>query len=99
MAVYMAANETAALTMASADHAMPADCLMMVQADSSEDTDHHGDGKSGRNCVSCQLCMFLAVLETQTTKTLSYKPLHATIPRADRFASAELVRAAKPPIS
>ena len=99
MAVYMAASETAAVLMVSGDHAMPADCPMMVQADTSDKGTDHGHGKSDRSCQSCQLCMSLAVLQTQTTQSLSYKPLTAAIPRADRFASADIARAAKPPIS
>ncbi|MBC7918966.1 MAG: hypothetical protein H7Y28_14270 [Rhodoferax sp.] len=99
MAVYMAASETTAIAMAAEDQAMPADCPMTVKADSSEDGAGHGNSKGERSCQSCQLCMSLAALETQPIKSLSYKPLTAAIPRADRFASADLVRAAKPPIS
>lgn len=99
MAVYMAASETAAMAMAAADHAMPSDCPMMMQADSSDTNTDQSDSKSHHGCQSCQLCMSLAMLGTQAPKTVSHKPLTAAIPRADRFVSADLVRAVKPPIS
>ncbi|MBC7918502.1 MAG: hypothetical protein H7Y28_11915 [Rhodoferax sp.] len=99
MSVYMAASETTATAMAAKDQAMPADCPMMLQADSSDTSADQGGNKSHQSCQSCQLCMSLASMGTEVIKTLPHTPLPAAIPRADRFASADLVRAAKPPIS
>lgn len=99
MAVYMAASETTTMAMVAADQGMPADCPMMMQASSSDKSADQGGNKSHRGCQSCQLCMSLAAFETQATRTLPHMPITAEIPRADRFANADLVRAVKPPIS
>lgn len=101
MAVHMAASESAAQAMAlGSEHAaMPDDCPMLIKAGASDKGAQHGDGKVQRGCQSCQLCMSLAAPQAPAVKALSCGPLAALAARADRFASADLPRAAKPPIS
>lgn len=104
MAVHMAAS-------ASAAQAMPSDCPMMIQTGASAsdagakhlgDSSDKGDyGKSPGNslsCQSCQLCMSLATPDTPAIQPLAGGPRATTAARAERFASADLPRATKPPI-
>jgi hypothetical protein len=99
MAVYMAASEAASVAMRTADHGMPADCPMLMNVDTSNKSSGHRDNKSHAGCQACQLCMSLSASETHTLKIRPHKPVTAAVPRADRFVSAELLRAVKPPIS
>lgn len=99
MAVHMAASASASQAMGSGHGAMPADCPMMIKAESSEKGSHDGGNKSARGCQSCQLCMALTVPEILAINVMSCEPVSAAIPCADRFISADLVRAVKPPIS
>jgi hypothetical protein len=94
MAVSMAVAMAASPALASGAHhaAMPADCPMLLTKDG-------GDGKTERSCQTCQLCMSLAAAEAPAAKAAAHQQLAATTPSADRFSSADLARAAKPPIS
>jgi hypothetical protein len=82
---------------------MPADCPMVakVAATSEKSTDHSTYGDSGHrlNCQTCQLCMFFAMPVTPTVPIVAPQPSTANTLLVDRFASADLARLAKPPIS
>ncbi len=79
--------------------AMPADCPMMMQA-GSPDQASTDDGEAATPADrTCQLCMSLAAPETATVQAVSPAPQTVAVQPADRFASADLPRAAKPPIS
>lgn len=92
MAVQMAASQVSA-------SAMPADCPMLVQATTSDTGQPQEQGKSLAHCQSCQLCMTLAALPTMAVLAATTRPQAPAAPQADRFASADLLRTAKPPIS
>jgi hypothetical protein len=94
MAVYMAG--------ASVQSAMPDDCPMKMGASSTEqrlderatDSGH----KSDRSCQACQLCMAFAAQETPVLTTPASEAVSHAVPLADRFASVDPARLAKPPI-
>lgn len=105
MAVEMASNglatsQTTAHITTNAEHGMPADCpMVMAHADAAAGDPASPTGDDNRvGCHACQLCMSLLALEVPSRQALSRQahPLHAT--HADRFASADLARVAKPPI-
>lgn len=93
MAVHMAANEVAVAAGEPAA-AMPADCPMHLTpaGDSTE-------AQAERGCQSCQLCMSLSPATLPLLKASGLRPLADASPPADRYASAELARLVKPPIS
>ncbi len=95
MAVHMAANEMA---VAAGEHAqaMPADCPMHLTA---ADDNNQGEAQAERGCQSCQLCMSLSPAVTPVLKAPGLRPQATASPQADRYASAELARLVKPPIS
>ncbi|OYT93708.1 MAG: hypothetical protein CFE43_03045 [Burkholderiales bacterium PBB3] len=90
MAVYMATGAV--------HSSMPDDCPMKIGALDSEKNAGHPDAKSDRSCQVCQLCMPLAAQDMPTLKIPAIQAAHDPIPRADRFASVDLARLAKPPI-
>lgn len=93
MAVHMAGNEVAAAA-GVALAAMPADCPMHMTA-AEDNTEHQAE----RGCQSCQLCMSLSPATLPLLKAPGLRPLAAASPPADRYASADLARLVKPPIS
>lgn len=99
MAVYMAASEAAAVAMVSEAQAMPADCPMLMQADNAEPGADQGDSKGHHGCHSCQLCMSLVAQATEVQTAVIAEPFATATARTDRFVSADLLRAVKPPIS
>lgn len=90
MAVYMASG--------AAVSAMPDDCPMKLQAADADKDATHADQKSDRTCQACQLCMSWASQTTPVLKAPATETLSHTLPPADRFASVDLPRLAKPPI-
>lgn len=107
MADHMAANSGAASQHATTG-AMPADCPMMLQMavkagamqDPATDDDSAAPTTSSeRTCQSCQLCMSLAAPETTAVQAASPAPQTLAVHSAYRFASADLPRSIKPPIS
>jgi|GEM_PF-2860977 len=78
---------------------MPEDCPMMAKANSdSDDSSADGEGKAqGRHQV-CQLCMSLIATQDPSIKSFPLLPQPHSFLRAERFASAELLRLTKPPI-
>lgn len=97
MAVQMAISAPTSQSTGSGHGSMPDDCPMVLKAASTESGAHHGEG--GRGCQACQLCMSLATFAIPGIPTISAKPICAPAVRADRFSSADLTRASKPPIS
>ena len=92
MAVQMASSQLGV-------SAMPADCPMLAQAGTSDTRQAHAPGKSLTHCQSCQLCMTLAALPPLSEPAVAPRPQAPLAQHTDRFASADLLRAAKPPIS
>lgn len=91
MGVYMATSAVLST--------MPDDCPMKIAASNDNDTTallHH---KGDRGCQSCQLCMAVTAQSTAvlaaTLESITWHP----VPCADRFASVDPSRLAKPPIS
>lgn len=93
MAVHMAAGEVAVVAGEPAA-AMLADCPMHMTA-----ADNSTEPQADRGCQSCQLCMSLSPATLPLIKAPGLRPLVAASPHADRYASAELARLVKPPIS
>lgn len=94
MAVHMAANEVA---VAAGEPAavMPADCPMHLTAAGDSTEDHAAE----RGCQSCQLCMSLSPAAWPVLKAPGLRPLANASLHADCYASADLARLVKPPIS
>jgi hypothetical protein len=93
MAVHMAANEVAAAT-SEAAAGMPADCPMDMTA-----AEDNTEPQTERGCQSCQLCMSLSPAPLPLLKAPGLRPPAKSSPLADRYASAELARLVKPPIT
>lgn len=106
MAEHMAASNSGAAPQ-HAMGAMPADCPMMMVAAQQMDAADGGDGSDSApqhpakhtTCQACQLCMSLATQDTPVLQTTGPAPQAVAVHPADRFASADLPRSIKPPIS
>ena len=90
MAVYMATGAVIS--------AMPDDCPMKIQAASTDKESSHLSQKSDRTGQACQLCMSWANQQPPVLTAPTLEALSHTLPPADRFASVDLARLAKPPI-
>lgn len=101
MAIFMVSSPAASVATQAERSAMPEHCpMMMLNLPAAETGSVHPDGKSHHACKSCQLCMALATHETPVLETISFAPSTVVhILHAEQFASADLARAAKPPIS
>jgi hypothetical protein len=101
MIVGMAFHESASHSsdIGASHSSMPEDCPMMAKANSdSDDSAPDGEGKAqGRHQV-CQLCMSLIATQDPSIKSFPLLPQPHSFLRAERFASAELLRLTKPPI-
>ena len=103
MIVGMAFHESASHSsdIGASHSSMPEDCPMMAKANSDSDSDDSaadGEGKAqGRHQV-CQLCMSLIATQDPSIKSFPLLPQPHSFLRAERFASAELLRLNKPPI-
>ncbi len=95
MAVHMAANEVAVAAGEPAA-AMPADCPMHITA---ADDGQSSEAQAERGCQSCQLCMSLSPAVVPVLKAPGLRPQATASLQAVPYASAELARLVKPPIS
>jgi hypothetical protein len=98
MAVHMAVSESATSAMSAEHGTQHEDCAMMMAVDSSDTSSTDHGGKTERSCQTCQLCMTLAAHEIPAVQAIGPAPHSVAIPRADRYTSAELTLAVKPPI-
>lgn len=101
MGTQMATHQATAFVVAVSDgHAvMDTDCPMMAGTPASKNDTPREDGQSQRSCQSCQLCMPLIALEFLTMDTLASAPQAPGVHGFSRFASADLERDVKPPIT
>ena len=100
MCIQMAANQVAIelRSIHAPVAAMAQDCPMMANADATRQAPAAQD-TSGSGCQSCQLCMPWAAAEHLAPNTGDSAPRAALPPVFMRYASAELARHAKPPIT
>jgi len=97
MAVRMAADPTASASRISAMESMPEDCPMMASAKAQEGSEG-GAPQSASHCMACHLCAASACLREVAVE----QGPAATGPPSARlhgYASADLARDLRPPIS
>lgn len=101
MGTQMATHQAAALVMAASDGhaAMDANCPMMAGMPMSPNDASHEDDQGQRSCQSCQLCMGLIALEFLTLDIVASAPQTPDVYGYACFASADLERDVKPPIT
>ncbi len=101
MGTQLATHQAAAVVLTASDGhaAMGADCPMMAGTPVPKNDTPSEDGQSQRSCQSCQLCMPLIGLEFLTMDTFASAPQAPEVHRFSRFASADLERDVKPPIT
>lgn len=99
MYVGMALNESAShsMDMGAIQGSMPEDCPIKSGVHSDKGA-ADGNGKAEGRHQACQLCMSLVATQDSAINSPPLLPQHHVISRAERFASAELLRFTKPPI-
>ena len=97
MAVRMASDKAMSATSVSAMESMPEDCPMMAKAKADAGSED-GAPQAAAHCMACHLCAASACLP-EVAFEQGPAPTGPPVARGLSFASAELARDLRPPIS